>query len=387
MIFPVAAILTGVVLELNSLHLIGDFIPNDILFKVWPVVLIFVALDLVLSQRRLIGAAVVLFVAAALLSTQYLKGGTDNQVWQLFMKVWPILLILFGVDWIFSGKSLINKAVVIAGVIILVYVLLTYLDVPVLKKLPFEINLQNILPTSEFNGNMPVQPATGSGTQMFSQPSAADNDVSRSLVISANGEISAAMPEQDSAAVQINAASGKIALQAGSSNAFINGTIQLDRAESLSENTDLNGNIARYTLTSSGHPAANNTSNWNLSLTPKRSLDLNITVNNGYIKADLRSLNLSSAVLENKYGPVDVMVPKSAGGSVKVISSNGDIRIYIPAGTAISCSISGTSQIEYPQYSYVLSNGVMLPRGAVQNPVRVEVRSNNGIVKIIESGK
>ena len=386
MILPIAAILTGVVLELNSLHLIGDFIPNDLLFKIWPVVLIFVALDLVLSQRRLIGAAVVLFVAAALLSTQYLEGGTENEVWKTFMKVWPILLILFGVDWIFSGKSLINKAVIIAGVIILVYVLFIFLDVPVLKKLPFEINLQSILPTSEFNGTMPMQQTVNNSTQMFSRPSA--DEESQDLIVRSNGEISAAMPGQNAAAVRISAASGKVSVQAGSAgNLFMSGLVQLDRAEKLSENADLNGSAAQYSLTSSGHAAANNTSDWNLSLTPQRNIDLNITMNNGYVKADLRLLNLSSAVIENKYGPVDVMVPNTVNGTVKVTSSNGDIRIYIPGGTAISASITGTNRIEYPQYSYLLSDGVMLPRGAAQNPVRVEVHSNNGLVKIIETAK
>ena len=113
---PIAAILSGIVLELNSLGLIGNYLPKNIPMNIWPAILIFVGLDLLFTQRRLIGSLVLLFTGAAILSTQFLEGGTNNEIWQFFLKVWPILLVLFGIDWIFAGRSLINTAAPTSGI-------------------------------------------------------------------------------------------------------------------------------------------------------------------------------------------------------------------------------------------------------------------------------
>ena len=79
-ILPIAAILSGVVLELNATGIAGNFIPNDILLKLWPALLVFAGFDLLFTQRRLIGSLVVFFFAAALLSTQFLDGGWNNEI-------------------------------------------------------------------------------------------------------------------------------------------------------------------------------------------------------------------------------------------------------------------------------------------------------------------
>ena len=102
-ILPIAAILSGVVLELGSLGLIGNHLPKNVLINLWPAILIFVGFDLLFTQRRLIGAMVLLFTGAAILSTQFLDGGVNNEVWQFFLKVWPLLLILFGIVFVFMG--------------------------------------------------------------------------------------------------------------------------------------------------------------------------------------------------------------------------------------------------------------------------------------------
>ena len=387
MILPIIAILSGVLLELNSLHLLGDFLPNDILLKIWPVILIFVGLDMVISQRRIVGALVVFFIAAALLSTQLLDGGKNNEIWRLFSKVWPILLILFGLDWVFSDRSLMNAAVIITGVIVLIFILFTFVDLPFARELPFQINLQSILPTSVYNGDMPKPPAGGavvSGPVMFSQPTEAA--VFEPVRYDANGRLVILMPSQNSADLSINTASGKVSLKAGTNgNEFVNGTVQLDPAEKLSYNTSTQGSTAKYTLRSEGKAAANNISNWDLALSPQRLASINAVLLNGYIKADLRSMNLSSVSIENKHGPVDVMVPVSTNAPIKITSYYGDIRVYVPRGAVVSCMINGAGNIEYPQYTYALSGNILTPLRSQQAPIRVEINSNNGLVRIIET--
>ena len=387
LILPIAVILSGVLLELNSLHLMGDFLPNNILLKIWPLILVFVGLDMVISQRRIVGGLVVFFVAAALLSTQFLDGGTNNEIWQLFMKVWPILLILFGLDWMFSDRSLINAAVIITGVIILIYILFTFVDLPFARELPFKINLESILPTSVFNGDMPKPPAEsygGNETAMFSRPT--EETDFEPVTYDGNGSLAIMMPSQNSAELNIDTASGKVSLKAGNNGSdFVSGTVQLDPAEKLSYNTSIRGSVAKYTLRSEGKAAANNVSNWDLALSPQRTSSINAVLNNGYIKADLRSMDLSSVSIENKHGPVDVMVPVSTNAPIKITSYYGDIRVYIPRGAVVSCVISGAGNIEYPQYTYALSGNMLTPLRNQQTPIHVEIKSNNGLVRIIET--
>ena len=194
------------------------------------------------------------------------------------------------------------------------------------------------------------------------------------------------MPAQNSAELNISAASGKVSLAAGSSGAdFVSGTIQLDNAETFSHNASTQGSTAKYTLRSEGKADAKNVSNWDLSVSPQRVAALNAVLNNGYIKADLRSLNLSSVSIENKYGPVDVMVPVSTNAPIKITSSYGDIRLYVPRGAVVNCVITGAANIEYPQYTYALSGNTLMPVRSQQTPIRVEIRSNNGLVRVIET--
>lgn len=385
-ILPIAAILSGIVLELNSLGLFGNYLPKNIAVSIWPVLLIFAGLDLLFSQRRLIGAMVVLFTGGALLSTQFLDGGTNNEIWQFFLKVWPILLVLFGIDSIFAGKSLINTAVIIAGVIIIVYVLFAVLDVPVMQKLPFELDLKSIIPTSTFSGVMPGQQNAqpwNSNPMPVNQPAA---EPAQPITISPDGQVTIAAPAQQDAVLNLNAASGKISLKNGGNiPQFVSGTIRLDAAETLTQNADLNGSAAQYTLLSSGNASASDRSNWDLALSANRTASVNAVLNSGYIKADLRSMNLSAVSIENRYGPIDVMVPRATNARIQINASNGDIRVYIPGGTGINCYISGTGSIDFPQYSYNWSGNVLSPRRPVQNLINVEITSNNGRVQIIES--
>jgi len=381
-IIPIAAILTGVVLELNSLNLIGNMIPNDLLFKIWPALLIFVGLDLIITQRRLIGALVVLFCGVALLSTQFFDGGWNNEIWKFFLKVWPILLILFGIDCIFSSHSLINTAVIIAGIIILAYVLFNYLDIPALNNFSGKIDLSSILPTSDFNGVMPAQPQQNAPVLFNSNPSGTNGQIS---IDEQNSTVTVANPSQNNVILNLNAASGKIDIKAGGDyTKLISGQIKLDPAEKISTSENLSGQTAQYTFTSKGNASLPQESNWNLSLTAERTIAINAVLNKGYFKADLRSLNLSDVKIENKYGPIDVMVPQSTNAKITLKASEEPVRVFVPNGTSVVCIINGASKIDYPQWNYVLSENTVSPRHPGQNMITVEINSSNGVVEIIE---
>ena len=394
-IFPIAAILAGVLLVLNSLGFAGNFLPADILMKAWPALLAFAGLDMLFSQRRMVGALVFLFSSAALLSAQFMGTGADNMLWHTFIKIWPVLLILFGIDWIFTGNSVINTIVIIAGVIVLIYILFTILDVPVIEKLPFKLNLTQVISTIDFN-NKPVepQPIQGPQTEKPIEPpvnnepvvsSAPVPSAPQTIIIDNNGQITIAPPAQSSAELTLQAASGNISVKPSGDNAqFVRGTIHLDPSEKLTQNADLSGSNAKYMLKSEGNAASSDTSDWELAVSGLKTA-INASVNSGYIKADLRNLNLSSVNLENNFGPIDIMIPQNMETGIKITAADGDVRVYVPGGAAINCTILSAGSVDFPQYSFNLFGNVISSRRPDHQPIDIEINANNGYVQIIES--
>ena len=165
----------------------------------------------------------------------------------------------------------------------------------------------------------------------------------------------------------------------------MDGTVSLNPQEHLSSDASLKGNTVVYKLGSDGRRDNSGSSNWDLTISPKRKTDMNVVLNDGYLKADLRGMNLSAVSLENKSGPIDVMTMKKAGATIKIKAGNGDIRVYIPKNVRIACTIKGASAVDYPQNNYTFNNGSLEPRVPAESPVLLEITSNRGNVRIIES--
>ena len=381
-IVPIFSILAGVLLQLNSLGIFGrSVLPNDVMMKLWPLLLAVAALDLLFAHRRVIGALVLLFTAAALLSSQFASGGPAGELWQIFLKFWPILLILFGIDIIFSGHGIVNAVVLIIGVLVLIYALLAAMDVPIIRQLPFDISsiTSGLTAPDRF---VPTNPSPSGQTQS-AQGTAQDADPIR---IGADGQIAVAMPQQNAVLLNLNASSGRISLKAdGQMGHVLGGTVKLDPREKFTHDSSLSGQTAVYNLTGKGSAADPDASVWDLLLSPQRTADLNVVLDSGYVKADLRGLSLNAVNIENKFGPVDVMAPQRAAGKVRISAGDGNIRLYLPKNVRISCTISGAAEIEYPQRNYMLNNNTLTPRSAQVTPIAVEIISNGGSVRIIES--
>lgn len=385
---PIIIILSGVLLQLKAMGIIGNGIADDLIGKIWPIILAAAALDMILTQRRLIGGLVLGFFAAALLSTQFMDAGWNSDLWQLFMKCWPILLILYGVDCIFAGQNILNAAVIIAAVILIAYAVLMSLDVPLLQNV--KIDLPSLIPTSSFEGVMPQQDAprqqptempSGGSYQSFPIP----QPESGPEITVRGTNVNAPMPSEAEARLELNAASGKLALKAGGSG-YLSGTVRLDGSEKLSSNASQQGNAAVYALRSTGSGAVSSQSEWDLSLASGKPTALTMIMNSGYLKADLRSLNLTGVSLENKYGPVDVMVPQSADAVIKINVSNGNLRLYVPSGASVSVALSGEAQLDYPMAKYDFDGSRVTPKNPGARPVSVEVYIAAGSVQIIDNG-
>ena len=380
-IVPIIAIIAGVLLQLCSLGILSDAgMTPAVIYKLWPLILAVVGLDLLVSHRRLIGGLVMLLSTIALLTMEF--SGSGSELWRVFLKFWPILLVLFGLDIIFSGRGVINAIVLVIGLILVVYVILAALDVPLLRALP--IDLSSV--SEFFTATEQYNPAQSSGRPSAQSGAAVQQQEAYPITYDASGNLAINMPQQNAVQLNLNAASGRISLKSGgTSAALVGGTVNLDAKESLTHNASLSGQTAVYTLTSKGSAAGSDSSSWDLSLSSQRAADLNVVLNTGYVKADLRGMNLNSVSIQNKFGPVDVMAPQSAAGKIRINAGDGAVRLYLPKNVRVSCSVSGTDNIEYPERNYTMSGNVISPRNTAQNLILVEIVSNNGQVRIIES--
>lgn len=365
-LFPIIVILAGVLLQLLGMGVIGDDTSAELLTKLWPLLIAAVGFEFLLVQHRVLSGVTMLACAICLFSTQFLPAGLSTELWHYFLTFWPVLIIIYGLDCIISNFALGNAAVLIVGAIVVIYAVLMTLDIPILKKIPL-FDTQRI-------ASVPMATANPTDTNASSSP------------ISSSGGIAYALPSQASAEVNIIASSGRVSLKAGdtANNAYLAGSVQLDPVEQLYRQVELNGASAVYTLRSIARGETDQISEWSLMLSPQRTSAVNIEMTNGYVKTDLRGLTLSSVVITNHYGPVDVMVPVNSNAPIKITAANGMVRVYIPSGGSVTVNISGTDNVTCPD-SYMYANGTVSPKASAGNPVSVSVSVSEGSVQIIES--
>ncbi len=365
-LFPIIVIVVGVLLQLLGMGIIGDDTTTELLNKLWPLLIAAVGLEFLLVQHRVLSGATLLICAVALFATQFLPGEFSTELWRYFVTFWPVLLIIYGIDCIISNLSLGNAAVLIVTALVVVYALLMTLDIPILKKIPIF--------------NTQITASAPAPTQQN------PNQNGSAGPIASSGSVAYALPSQASAEVNIIAASGRISLKAGEagSNAYLAGSVKLDPVEQLYQQADLNSATAVYTLRSIARGETDQVSEWALTLSPQRTSAVDIEMTNGYVKTDLRGLNLSSVTINNAYGPVDVMVPVSSTAPVSITAGNGMVRVYIPSGGSVSVNVSGTENVSCPD-SYTYANGTVSPKAAAGTTVSVTIVSNGGSVQIIES--
>lgn len=364
---PILIILSGVLLQLKALGLLGET-QDGFLDKAWPILILAAALDMFFTEHRLISALVLFFTGAALLCSQFLDTGWSSSIWRFFLEFWPLLVILYGIDSIFTGRSLISSALIIVLLIVAVYAIMATTGHPILKN----FSLPGV------NGKMPDQTA----------PSLTRKDGGTSASAGQPGgshAINYVLSNQPYASIELEAASGKIQMQAGNlNNCILAGTITLDSSEHLQENSQDKGNNTIYILKSQGEGSPAVLSDWNLSLSPQRQIALTARLTSGYAKIDLRGLDLSEVLIENKRGPIDVMTPVLSQAPIQIHADNGDIRVYIPANGFVDCTISGTDAITYPP-EYTMSAGQVFPISYTQEPVKMTIQSNQGAVQIIQN--
>lgn len=357
---PIIVIFAGILFQLQAMGLIGASRGN-LLEVAWPAIFIAAGLDLFFCSKRILGSAVLAFSGIAILIFN-ISGGT-SETWNFFISFWPLMLILYGLDMLFSGKSITGSLLVIIIMAILIYAILGAKGIVPVPDVSLPTNTE--LSMKQPNPTGTVYPSE-SGQQ--------------------SRQIDYVMPSQPAVNLELSAFSGKLQLKSSAlENRVLSGSISLTSGENLTENIDQTESSVTYYLSSkAGTAIPESDSFWNLQFNQEKQLHLSSIMTSGYQMIDLRGMNLSGVLIKNENGNIDVMLPFSAQVPINLATLTGNIRIYVPKGVSANCTISGSGSISFPE-NYVQSGSVIYPVSQTGNVVTVNAQASKGTIKIISS--
>jgi hypothetical protein len=121
--FPLLIITIGLLLLLQNLNILNDSI-WDLLWKCWPVLLIWIGLDSLINQHGVAGPVFFIGIGTIFLLNNFELLSWNT--WDLIFQLWPVILIAWGLDlvvgrraWWGALAALALLAVVIVGVLAL----------------------------------------------------------------------------------------------------------------------------------------------------------------------------------------------------------------------------------------------------------------------------
>jgi hypothetical protein len=300
---PLILIVLGVVLLLYNFGLIsGD--AWEIIFRLWPVLLVALGLDSVLRGEGLVGPIFIIGIGAAFLSSTL--GFLDITVWELILTLWPLFLIAIGLD-IALGHRSIAWSLVAVGVFLLVLI--------------------------------------GAIWLLFSP--VADSRVGEDIYQPLEGATLAKLV--------IEPAVGTLVIQSHQDEeVLIEGEVRLARRESVSSEFNIVNGIATFTLRSTGFvffafPGEKQPWNWNLALSQDIPLDLKIAMGAGVSQIDLTDLHINHLDLNVSVGETRLILPQNGNLQATIENAIGSTTIILPPSMSMRLTAdTGLATIQVP---------------------------------------
>lgn len=289
--FPLLLIAVGVVFLLDNLGALqGD--AWSYLASLWPVILIVIGLDSIYRGEGIVGAAFMIGLGVVFLLANL--GYLDLNIWQLALRLWPLLLVAIGFDILIGRRSWLAS---LAGLVVILALLAGALWL-------FGVRVDN------------AQPVPGE------------------TIRQALG----------------NAGRGRVALELGA------GTLQVDV---LSEPGDLvagsvssqsgqqpksslaqEGDLAVYSLRSRGvafyNPGRRGAGwDWDLGLTRQVPVELQVNLGAGEAEFDLWALQADDLNIDLGVGQATLTLPAEGHYTARLNGAIGSLNVLVPSGLGV----------------------------------------------------
>jgi hypothetical protein len=285
--FPVLIITLGVLLLLQNVGILTESI-WDLLWKCWPVFLIWIGLDSLYNRQGVAGPVFFIGIGAIFLLNNF--GLLAWNTWDLIFQLWPVMLIAWGLDLVVGRRAWWGA---LAALALLAVVVVAVLAVGGL-----------VVPAEK--------------TSLDWQP---------------EGEI-----EQFD--VTLKPAVGSVAVDVTSDTAYLVAGELYHRKGLAIEKvmTEKNGQ-ATLTLALPGETVMNplnqaNLPDWQLTFDERAPLDLTVRVGAGSADLDLRTAALTALDVEVGVGSAEIWLPAETF-TARVDGGVGETVIYIPVDVAV----------------------------------------------------
>jgi len=287
---PLLLIALGIVFLLSNLGALQGNVWDTIVL-LWPVILIVIGLDSIYKREGFVGAVFLIGLGVVFLLANL--GMISVNVWQLLLRLWPVLLVAIGLDLVIGRR---NVWASLAGLVLLLAILAGALWLYGLR--------------------------VESGQALHSQ------------------EISQALQGVKSADIVLENGAGDVYVhKLSGSNELVSGQVASGRGRNAIEEFSVQGNQATYRLretgTYIGFGERFGEHSWDLELTTQVPLDIRYSQGAGNTNLDLSGLQLSALKVNVGVGQTTVTLPETGNFDVRIDGAIGQIVVVVPKGMAV----------------------------------------------------
>lgn len=334
---PLILIGIGLFFLFSNLGLIeGD--AWSLILRLWPLLLIIGGLDGILRREGFVGATLMIGLGVIFLLSNY--GYLALSPWQVIFNLWPLFLIAFGFDILIGRRSLIGSLV---GVLLILAILAGALWA-------WGVSVERGQTLSGVEVRQELEGAT-------------------------------------TARVEISPGAGSLELAAlAEPGALLVGTVPEGRGLEVRQDYSVSGGQGRLTLRSAGTvvniPGRADNWEWDLGLNPEIPLELDVNMGVGSAELDLTDLDLTALDLDLGVGQNRVTLPATGSYTVKVNGAVGQTIIYVPEGLGVRVkSNTGIGNLDVPG-DWEERNGMRYSPGYDSAEYRIELEVSQAIGQI-----
>ena len=285
-----------------------------------------------MTVRRRTGSFVLplLLIATGIVLLLNNLGILGWDVWDVIIRLWPILLIALGLDLMIGRSTQRRWPAILAFVIVLIMAVFA------------------LFQTSD---QMTTERPFSQGLKGVTQ-----------------------------ADVSLICSSGSLQLGASStSGMLIEGTVTLGWSENLKHSYAIAGEKGEFTLASQQLPslplsprAADKP--WKLRLTPNIPLRLQVELKEGTAALNLERLNLVDLDIRTGRGECTIILPRNGRLEARIRAGGGDVTIEVPRGVGLRVFVeAGTNDVQVP-IGYERQGDTYLSPTYATAPARIDLR-------------